>query len=296
MTSSVDNDPNTNNTNNDTTTPTSRSNGNDDTINGQLPSDSSGIVSSNMGGSGSALSSPLLNGEHIVLLSLSNDNTPIDSTSMHTTTPQQDDHNNDDVSITVNDHAELHEISTPTPPRDNHPNLMVKVQAASSTDISISPVQIETASAGDGGDNNDSDDNINIGNIIINNHDEHELLDNDNNNNTDGTGNSNNEAVYSPPPDSIIHSDLQSLSPPPLSFKSDSHHQYNVHHSPHSQSLFSGGATGASSSSGLFDYAAIAAQQQHNETLSINLSVTLMLMWRSKVNRFRVEDTRVECS
>ncbi len=277
MTSSVDSDPN-NNNNNATTTPTSRSNANDDTINGQLPSDSSGIVSSNLGGSGSALSSPLLNGEHIVLLSLSNDNTPIDS--MHTTTPQQDDHNNDDVSI--NDHAEL--ISTPTP-RDNHPNLMV--QAASSTDISISPVQIiETASAG--GDNSEGDDNINIGNIIINNHDEHELLDNDNNNNnTDGNGTSNNEAVYSPPPDSIIHSDLQSLSPPPLSFKSDSHHQYNVHHSPHSQSLFSGG--GASSSSGLFDYAAIAVQQQHNETLSINLS-------GSNVNRFRVEDTRVECS
>ncbi|KAK1733921.1 hypothetical protein QTG54_015448 [Skeletonema marinoi] len=39
---------------------------------------SSGIQSSSVGGSGlgSALNSPLLNGEHIVLLSLSNDNTP----------------------------------------------------------------------------------------------------------------------------------------------------------------------------------------------------------------------------
>jgi len=67
-------------------------------------------------GNGSALSSPLLNGEHIVLLSLSNDNTPID----HTPPPppadddmkHHDDNNNGGINDDDDDEQKL-EVSTP---------------------------------------------------------------------------------------------------------------------------------------------------------------------------------------
>jgi len=214
---------------------------------------SSGIQSSSVGGSASALSSPLLNGEHIVLLSLSNDNTPIDNDNNSNNTEAEAHEpaavHDDNINDSDRTSARLNLISISTPPvpapvglssnsnaasrsgfevierRDQNPNLMMQMMA-SSTDMNIeienniSPAESELASGDNDGDNGDD----NIGNIIIN----------DPQDNNDG--NSNNEAVYSPPPDSIIHSDLQSLSPPPLSFKSDSHHQYNVHHSPHSQS------------------------------------------------------------
>eukprot|EP00577_Skeletonema_sp_RCC1716_P003879 CAMPEP_0113387966 /NCGR_PEP_ID=MMETSP0013_2-20120614/8829_1 /TAXON_ID=2843 ORGANISM="Skeletonema costatum, Strain 1716" /NCGR_SAMPLE_ID=MMETSP0013_2 /ASSEMBLY_ACC=CAM_ASM_000158 /LENGTH=1582 /DNA_ID=CAMNT_0000270919 /DNA_START=159 /DNA_END=4907 /DNA_ORIENTATION=- /assembly_acc=CAM_ASM_000158 len=214
MTSSTNNDNDNNPSELSTPPPT---NPNDDNAL-RTSTGSSGIQSSSVGGSGlgSALNSPLLNGEHIVLLSLSNDNTP---------------RNNGAV--------ERRRSGFDVIERQDNTNLL-----SSSTEVSIS-----TGAS--------SDSINNIGNIIITD----ELLSNNNNNNAHGE-------AYSPPPDSIIQSDLQSLTPPPLSLKSDGNHQYNLHHHDHHDggavSLFSGnggggGGGGASGSGGLFDY--VAAQQ-----------------------------------
>ncbi len=193
---------------------------------------SSGIQSSSLGatgsvsvsGIGSALSSPLLNGEHIVLLSLSNDNTPIDHTPPPP--PADDDmkHHDDNNNGGINDDdcCDEQKLEVSTPPvvgnangLRNKNNIGITAAASererrrsrsgfevierrdnlnllsSSTEISISPA----ASVDDLDDDED-----NIGNIFIH----EELLSN--------TNNSNNGVAYSPPPDSIINSDLQSLS------------------------------------------------------------------------------------
>ena len=214
--------------------------------------------------SGSALSSPLLNGEHIVLLSLSTEDiTPVvhtPATVDHVNVANSNIHDelNDDVhSLTlVHTHTEESEVVS-----DSDSAQVQQVVLANMN------MNVHTPES-----HNEEEDDNNIGNIIIT----QELFPRNNNNNNNFNVDHNREA-YSPPPESIIQSELLSLSPPPLSLKSDGHRPYNVvhHHHDHSmsgtQSLFSGGGAtnttnggGASSvvSSGLFDYGvgAVAAQ------------------------------------